>query len=82
MMKSTNYAKTETAFAERLEWFVRQYAPRDRHDERDFTRDLYMLLDYARRIAQEPLVDKMSAAMALAPMQSIFVATNPGEPLK
>lgn len=67
--------KDQAAFAQNLEWFIRNYAPRDRYDERDFSVNLYALLDKARQIAQAPLIAEMSAAMALIPSTPIVFPT-------
>lgn len=65
--------KNQEIFAQRLEWFIRNYAPRDKYEEREFTTDLYILLDQARAIAQAPMISQMSAAMALVPFPASII---------
>jgi hypothetical protein len=49
-----------------VEWFVREYAPEDRHEMARFHADLMHLVHRIYEVAQAPMIKQMSDAMGFA----------------
>lgn len=69
-------AKDEQALARSLEGFRKSWSPKDPYDARHFEQELYYLIATVQRVAQQPLVRQMSAALALVPPSPIFIETE------
>lgn len=59
--------------------FRMKWKPEDRHQEREFEVELYAMISLAQRVAREPLVKHMSAALALVPPAPIFFGATPSK---
>ena len=58
----------EVLLAKRLEYFIAQWQPSvwagaGEYDDRNFKVELYALMDNVRAVAQQPLIEQMSAAL-------------------
>lgn len=62
-------AKDEQILAHRIEHFRKTWHPDDPYRGQDFETELYYLLETVRRVAQQPLLRQMAAAMALQTAQ-------------
>lgn len=63
--------------AERVAGFIEKYQPKDKWPEsHEFTAELYAMLDATRYIAQQPMINQMSEAMARVPMQAFVIPTE------
>lgn len=63
----------ERILAQQLEYFRHRWSPiRDHREARDFECELYQLIQCIYRVAQQPLVKQMSAALASMPPGPIF----------
>lgn len=72
--KREQFQKDQAAFAAKLEWFINNYRPEPAADSgQQFERAVYELLEWNRRLAQEPLIAQMAAAMALASPRPFIV---------
>ncbi len=66
--------------AQRIEHFRRRWQPNEsgedaEYQKRDFEVELHALVQSIFRVAQEPLLKHMSAALALVPPSPIFIET-------
>lgn len=66
-MRRDQSARDERVLAQRVEHFIRTWRPTDKYRSREFEQEVHELVYSTIRMAQEPLVKQMSAAMQLVP---------------
>lgn len=72
-----HYEREMFHLSAQMQDFIRRWKPTDSHEVEHFERETYFLFQRAQNLAQQPLIQQMSAAMATVPFSLLLPKAQP-----